>query len=1007
MGTFNKSCCRAVVTLFLALYAATSAGAATRFIQDVMLVGGDKSDILTQLVKYHNQGWTLINKDLNDGAGGDYILLFYKQDSYGDGFNYGCITDFFIHTRNDSSLPPDTQTISGRTYYLVPCAGGDDFVNGKGDLNEGCGESSDYIYLYYTRDLFPDNRAVTGITIDNTQSGALGQGNWPTGYDLNSGADGEYIYMHVSKSAALQPLQIGDGTAGTNTIPFYLGNSYYPYSLSQQIYTAEDIGMAGTIRAISFFHRMDDTSLSMNGVQVFMKHTEKDAFAGEELDPMDDFVKVYEGTVSASGSQWMTVHLDTPFEYDGNSNLMICCYDPVGGGPTGNTFTYHYADNKMRRIATSDPVNLNETLIGTANTTMRNDIRLNIIPSPYPSPVKLAVTDFTDKSASLSWSAPTGTYPAIKGYKWQYKMAEATGWSNLTSTTGTTASLSGLSAFKEYLFRVKAIYQDAESSYSIFRFVTAVSLPYSCGFENGMPGWHQVDHNHNFNIDYTGISEEARHDGAYGYLFEAYQENPVPQYLISPGLPNDVPISVSFYFRNFASPNFETFQIGYSTTTRDIDAFTWGDEFTKESVEWCKYTYDFPTGTQYVAVKYKSNKYQLFLDDFEFVVYSPYEKPSGFSVTELTDQRFSLKWDAPDGATGYVYIYRPVDGGDWSSGQTVTGTSVTLENLTANTLYDLRVKALYGSNESNYASIRFMTEGPMETIPHYQDFENGMGGWRLLDGNGRTGITTREQHGGSYGFEFDEGSPQPQTLRSPQLDGNSPKVISFYFKNYTKQTDESVSVGLLSAFQTGWSTDTSPFGDCYFAPEVEAANGRWTRYSLQLPEGVHYALIRVPDHTAWLYVDDISITEIPLPVAALATVMGESKYVTTFYDGGKKWQLPKGALAYTVEKEGDDYVFYCIDDIIPAGTPVVILIDRTAGDTEDTKELKLNLTDKTITAPHPYNILRGSDAPVSVSEDGKIDGKTVYVLGIVEGKLDFYKFSGSSIPAGKAYFLAD
>lgn len=996
---------RVLVALVLAV-AAPAAARAQPYIDDVLLIGGDASDVLTRVMKYQKNGWKAIGKDLNSGAGGDYIHLLYKPASSNDGFNYGSITGFYIHSKSTNSLPDKTKTIGGRTYYLVPCEGGSDFVNGRGDLNEGCGTDSDYIYLYYTRDPFPDNRVVTGITFNATQSGALGTNGGSLGYDLNNGAGGDYIYMHVTTATALEPLRIGDGSSGTNNIPFYLGNDYYPYSVSQQIYTAEDIGMAGSVKAISFYHRMDDMSLTMNGVQIYMKHTDKNAFSGAELDPMDDFVKVFEGKISISGAGWMTIRLDEPFTYDGNSNLMICCYDPVGVHPKGNTFTYHFADNKMRRLASHDPINLQETLVGPVNTTMRNDIQLNIVPNAYPNPVKLTVNGFTDKSASVSWSAPKGTHPAIKQYKWQYKKSEDADWSALASTTGTTAELSGLSAFTEYMFRVRILYAGGQSSYSVFRFVTAVSLPYTCGFENGMPGWSQVDYNHWLNIDYTGISEDARHDGAYGYMFDAYAENPVPQYLLVPGLPNNVPMTLSFFYRNFASSNFETFQLGYSTTTRDISAFTWGEEITVESAEWQQGVNNFPAGTQYVAIKYSSNKYRLYLDDFEIVAYSSYEKPRILSENTITDQSATLSWSAPEGATGYAYTYRRVDGGDWAADNTVKSTSVTLENLTANTTYDFRVRALFGHYSSNAVNYRFMTEGPMEALPHDQGFENGMGGWRLVNGNGRTGITTREHHEGAYSFEFDEGSPHAQFLRSPLLEGNAPKVVSFYFKNFSEEAGESVSVGYRSAFQVGWSTKSNRLEDFVVTPEEEAFNGRWTRYTLQLPEDTRYVLIMVKDHEAWLYVDDISIAEVPKPVAMLATVMGERKYVTTFYDPAKKWQLPEGALAYTVHQEGEDYVFYCIDDVVRAGTPVVIMMDKLAGDTEDTKEIDLSVTGASGRAPHLYNILRGAEAPVAVS-GGKVDGKTVYVLGIVEGKLGFYQFSGSVIPAGKAYYLAE
>ena len=231
-------------------------------------------------------------------------------------------------------------------------------------------------------------------------------------------------------------------------------------------------------------------------------------------------------------------------------------------------------------------------------------------------------------------------------------------------------------------------------------------------------------------------------------------------------------------------------------------------------------------------------------------------------------------------------------------------------------------------------------------------------------------------------------------------------MVSFYFKNFSEEAGESVSVGYRSAFQVGWSTKSNRLEDFVVTPEEEAFNGRWTRYTLQLPEDTRYVLIMVKDHEAWLYVDDISIAEVPKPVATLATVMGERKYVTTFYDPAKKWQLPEGALAYTVHQEGEDYVFYCIDDVVRAGTPVVIMMDKLAGDTEDTKEIDLSVTGASGRAPHLYNILRGAEAPVAVS-GGKVDGKTVYVLGIVEGKLGFYQFSGSVIPAGKAYYLAE
>ncbi|MBR5735713.1 MAG: fibronectin type III domain-containing protein [Bacteroidales bacterium] len=997
-----------LLTILLTLLAAASASA-TSFIKDVMLIGGTENQVNSLKASLTGQGWTVIGKDLNAGAGGDYIYLLYKSESNDDDINLGYVTDFYISTQSDTA--PDTRTVNGRTYYLVPYQGGSDFVNSKGDLNRGAG--GDYIHLYYTKEVFSNNRVVSSISFNDTQTGALGANGGSTGYDLNKGADGDYIYMHVTTTTAvaLTSVQIGDGTSGAYYLPLIMSRSY---SLSQQLYTAEEIGTAGTIKALSFYYRdYNNQPFTKNHIRVYLKHTASSSLSGittEVVSENNGYTQVYDGAFSATGEGWIDLQLDTPYEYDGNNNLIVCCYDYGSNAYTGaQTFSVHNAPGKAWSYGSDVSIDL-----GNGYTSMylelRNDIRIDILPNPYRNPINLTVTPFTENTASVSWSAPSGSTPAISGYKWQYKKSDESAWSTLTSTTGTTADLTGLSAFTEYMFRVKVIYNTGESSFSILRFVTAVELPYDCGFENGMPGWSQVDHNHYYNVDLTGISEEAKHDGSYGYMFRCYDENPIPQYLISPGLPGDTPILVSFYFRNFASSSFERFQVGYSTTTRDIDAFEWGEEITEQSTEWTRYENYFPVGTQYVAVKYISNLYQLFLDDFEFTAYSPYERPTGLSVSELKDQSVTLQWDELYYASGYAYQYRQLNGSNWSAETSVNGTSATISNLSPNTTYDFRLKALFsGTDASNYVTIRFITEGPMESLPHFQDFENGMGGWRFLGGNGRTGITTSEQHGGSYGFEFDEGSPNAQTLRSPLLEGSAPKVVSFFFKIYSEQTGESIYTGLQSSFQVGWSTTTNRLEDFVVAPEVKANSIFWTKYTLVLPEDVKYVHIMVKDHQPWLYVDDISIdTFEDKIIASYGYFYGKMRYLASFYNKTSDYELPEGAVAYTVAQDGDELVFLRIGDrdsrVIPAGTPVIVVADNESSDTGNTKVLAMTLLSTADVSARPGNILQASEYPVAVS-NGKIGDKTVYVLGIKDWVPGFYQFDGDEIPAGKAYIL--
>ena len=187
--------------IFLLLIAmiATMAVWAEEYITDVMVIGGSKSETNALKTTYTNQGWTVINQDLNAGASGDYIFLLYKKASEtASGVSF--ITDFYISSV--SGTAPDEIEHNGRTYHIAPCDGSDYFKSSKGDLNCHCSGSA-YIHLYYTKE-YPDNgqdySTVKSISFNSTQAGSVGENGGTTGYDLNAGAGGDYIYMHIVKS---------------------------------------------------------------------------------------------------------------------------------------------------------------------------------------------------------------------------------------------------------------------------------------------------------------------------------------------------------------------------------------------------------------------------------------------------------------------------------------------------------------------------------------------------------------------------------------------------------------------------------------------------------------------------------------------------------------------------------------------------------------------------------------------------------------------------------------
>ena len=72
-----------ILLLLVALLATTTVWAAD-FITDVMVIGGSKSEVNSLKNTYTSQGWTVIDQDLNAGAGSssDYIYLLYKAASH-------------------------------------------------------------------------------------------------------------------------------------------------------------------------------------------------------------------------------------------------------------------------------------------------------------------------------------------------------------------------------------------------------------------------------------------------------------------------------------------------------------------------------------------------------------------------------------------------------------------------------------------------------------------------------------------------------------------------------------------------------------------------------------------------------------------------------------------------------------------------------------------------------------------------------------------------------------
>ena len=161
------------------------------------------------------------------------------------------------------------------------------------------------------------------------------------------------------------------------------------------------------------------------------------------------------------------------------------------------------------------------------------------------------------------------------------------------------------------------------------------------GFEDGMGDWTMNHCEGN-----TGIKSGFAYEGSNCFRF--YYTTNYPQYLISPELDENDGGTMSFYYARESSNYTESFKVGYSTTTSEPSAFTWGNQQTVsngDGGDFFDYTYNFPAGTKYVSIACTSpDQFYLFIDDIK-IEYAP-AAPAG-PVVEISDDQTSAEFDMP------------------------------------------------------------------------------------------------------------------------------------------------------------------------------------------------------------------------------------------------------------------------------------------------------------------------------------------------------------------------
>lgn len=218
-----------------------------------------------------------------------------------------------------------------------------------------------------------------------------------------------------------------------------------------------------------------------------------------------------------------------------------------------------------------------------------------------PAPDAAEASAVTTTTAKLSWTAAAG----ITHY--QYKLNDED-WVAEHVVEGASVELSALTPGTAYKFYVRSYYSAAvQSTATSVDFTTecaAQALPFNEDFEGAITCWTLVDCHSDSKVS--------------GGVFQFYFSSNPPQYLISPELvPSEKNVKVQFEYKAKNSTWEESFQVGYSTTTKETTAFTWSDTIFCNVTDYQEYSDVLPAGVRFIAIKYTANdKDHLYIDNF-------------------------------------------------------------------------------------------------------------------------------------------------------------------------------------------------------------------------------------------------------------------------------------------------------------------------------------------------------------------------------------------------------
>ena len=339
-----------------------------------------------------------------------------------------------------------------------------------------------------------------------------------------------------------------------------------------------------------------------------------------------------------------------------------------------------------------------------------DDLTLDVTPA-CPEIETLTVSDITADGATLSWTGNADSYTI-------YDMSDNTSFGSAYENTFT---LTNLEPMTNYTIGVTANCGSDESPVVTVNFntaCTAITLPYTETFEANSASsacWSSEGDN-----EWTiGTGDYSTSTGAYqgsqNALITHVSTGDVTK-LISPaldGVEDGLILNFAYVMRQWVN-DIDELRV-YTRSAADA-AWQQVAEYTAAAGSWTPVSLSIPGSVYQVAFEYTDNYgYGVGIDEVAFIpMGSDYCFPiSNLAVSGVTSSSVSLTWQENGDATNWNVVYGPagfiIDGED-AIMESVTDTTVTIDNLTAGQAYDFYVQADCGSGVSEWS-------GPVQATP--------------------------------------------------------------------------------------------------------------------------------------------------------------------------------------------------------------------------------------------------------------------------------------------------